>query len=146
MISPQVGKARNHDLTPSSAKYLSHLKNVQTGTRTHPASYFMYTRGFLLAANIHSMKLTIQVLLVPWLRMSAALPELSPICLHGLDRSNCTYTYWSMWCHIAEGHSSYLLLYKPKLISEFKMCIILLKNTSNLSVPFWNSITSEGGV
>lgn len=51
MISPQVGKARNHDLTPSSAKYLSLFKNVQTGTRTHPASYFMYKRGFLLAAK-----------------------------------------------------------------------------------------------
>jgi len=51
MISPQVGKARNHDLTPSRVKYLSLLKNVETGTRAHPASYFMDTRGSLLAAK-----------------------------------------------------------------------------------------------
>jgi len=51
MISPQVGKARNHDLTPSRAKHLSLLKNVQTGTGTHPASYFIDTRGCFLAAK-----------------------------------------------------------------------------------------------
>jgi len=51
MISPHVGKARIHDLTPSRAKYLSVLKNVQTGSGTDPASYFMDTRGSLLAAK-----------------------------------------------------------------------------------------------
>jgi disulfide bond formation protein DsbB len=50
MISPQVRKARN-DLTASRTEYLSVLKNVQTGTGTHPASYFMDTSGFLLATK-----------------------------------------------------------------------------------------------
>ena len=135
MISPQVGEARNHDLTPSRAKYLFLKMSKLALGPTQPL--ILWISGALYwQQSIHGVKLTTQVFLVPWLRMSAALPELSPICLHGMDRGNCTYTYRSTWCHIPEGHSSYLLLYKPKLIYELKKSILLVKNTSKLSVPF----------
>ena len=116
MISPQVGKARNHDLTPSRLKYLSVLRCVQTGTGTHPASYFMDTRGSFLAAK-HS-----------WHEAD----HLGPPSAMAKNEGSCTWTVshmptWhgqgQLYLHvpkhvvqIPEGHSSYLVLYKPKLI------------------------------
>jgi hypothetical protein len=95
MINPQVGKARNHDLTLNRLNIclFSEISRLALGCTQ---LLILWIPGALSwQQSIHGMKLTTQVLLVPWLRMSTALPELSPICLHGMDRGNCTFMYRS---------------------------------------------------
>ena len=82
---------RNVVQLPLGARDFPLLQNKQKSFRAHLApcsiSYWeLFTQEF----RNHSMKLTTDFHLLPWLRMCRAIPPL-PLCLHGIHRDNFTF-------------------------------------------------------
>jgi len=77
----------------NKGKRFSLLKDVQTGSGAHPASYGMGTGVLSWGYSSQSMKATTHLKLVTRLKRSTAIPPLL-LCLHGSHRETSRFTFY----------------------------------------------------
>jgi len=116
---------------PMKARDFSLLQNKQTSFRAHLAPCSIsYWELFTQESRNHSIKLTTDLHLLPWLQMCRAIPPL-PVCLHSIHRDNFTFG-----CTSSQHDSTFSLPHNG--LGYFQMGSLTKETSVYINIPYRN--------